>query len=64
MTDGSNIERIKAIASELCKREAKSTEHKKEIVSCLQNIKEMLCNQRINKKVLLEKVEQLISMVS
>ena len=64
MVESSNIEKIKAIACEISKREAKSDKNKEAIVSCLSNIKEMLHNQRINKKVLLEKVEQLISMVS
>ncbi len=64
MGSKSNIERIKLLAEEISKKENDESEFKKEAVSCLSKIKELLCKPRADKKVIVEELEKLIGKLS
>jgi hypothetical protein len=62
--DNSNIEKIKMLAAEISRKEQAECDFKKEAVYCLAKIKELLCRTKVNKKVVLEEVESLITKLS
>jgi hypothetical protein len=64
MKDNSNIEKLKMLAAEISRKEQAECDFKNETVSCLSKIKDLLCRTKVNKKVVLEEVENLIAKLS
>lgn len=61
---GSNLEKIKALAEEISSKEEMEKAEKKETVSCLVKIHEMLSKPRLNKKAIIEELKCLITKFS
>lgn len=60
----SNLEKIKQLTAEISIKEERESSTKKECLSCLEKIKDMLCKPRVSKEQLKEEVENLISKLS
>ena len=60
----SNLEKIKQLGAEISSREEKDAFMKKECLSCLIKIKNMLCGPKTSKRELKKEIDDLISKLS
>ena len=62
--ENKNIEKIKSLAKEIETKERKEDIEKKETLSCLKKIHNMLCGSSSNKQVVLKELQSLIAKLS
>lgn len=58
-----NLEKLKVLASEISKKEAEHDSKKKEIISSLSTIKQLILEKKCNRKIILEKIDYISSLI-
>jgi len=58
-----NLEKIKALAEEIARKQVEENTCKAEITSCLQTVREMLLKPRINKTAIVAHLDSLLKSI-